>query len=101
MTPCGDVYESCANVEPVDVIEESRANSINCSTCDATLEPEVWHILDTFENMFSRRTDRTLNPPLATAGGGFSFGLPSGYSSVRRRAPSSTEFSTASKLESG
>ena len=48
----GDVYESCANVEPVDVIEESQSYSINCSTCDATLEPEVWHILDTFENMF-------------------------------------------------
>jgi hypothetical protein len=50
-----DIYEPCANVEPVDVIDESQSYSINCSTCDATLEPEVWHILDTFENMFFQK----------------------------------------------
>lgn len=50
-----DIYEPWAIVEPVDVIDESQSYSINCSTCDATLEPEVWHVLDTFENMFFQK----------------------------------------------
>jgi len=49
----GDVYESCANVEPVDVHRrEPELLHQLLHLWNATLEPEVWHILDTFENMF-------------------------------------------------